>query len=82
MIESGQEVVREMPRCEIRHKGRQVLRQPIRESRWDLPVLSKPSGQIEGGAERVQEKDRGIVLRSDDVCLRAGFPQQIRKISR
>jgi hypothetical protein len=81
LIESGQEVVCEMPYGEIRHEGRQVLREPIREGWLGPSALSQPFGQFEGGSERFQEKESGIFIRNNAVCLRTCFPQEICKIS-
>ena len=69
-----------MPYGEIRHEGRQVLREPIREG-WLGPSASQPFGQFEGGSERFQEKESGVFIRNNAVCLRTRFPQEICKIS-
>jgi len=44
LIESGQEVVCQVPRCEIRHEEQQVLREFIREGWVVPPAVSKPFG--------------------------------------
>ena len=47
LIESNQEIVCDVPRCEIRHEAQQVLREFIREDWLVFPVLSKSFGQVE-----------------------------------